>query len=173
MTMGQNSDKDRPYRRGRAIFGKAAAEGMNEFWRGAIMAACAGLLSACGSAGGASPPGLALAPTEKQAPASSAIMAELRGGLIGGPIGRDLPQALRREALQAEYRALEYLPGGEPAGWGDPARGVHGEAVAAQPYSVGSQNCRQYSQTVYFGGASRTARGTACRNPDGSWTPLI
>ena len=50
--------------------------------------------------------------------------------------------------------------------------GESGEVVAAQPYRVGSQNCRQYKHTVTAGGTTQTARGTACRNADGSWTPL-
>ena len=55
--------------------------------------------------------------------------------------------------------------------WKGDRLGRYGEVVAAQPYRVGSQDCRQYTQTVFTGG-SRTARGTACRNADGSWTPL-
>lgn len=78
----------------------------------------------------------------------------------------------RAKALAAEYRALEYSPGGKPVDWSDPDTHVHGRVVAAQPYQVGSQNCRQYTHTVYIGDVAQSARGTACRNPDGSWTPL-
>ena len=46
------------------------------------------------------------------------------------------------------------------------------QVVAAQPYRVGSQDCRQYTHTVVQDGQTKTARGTACRNADGSWTPL-
>ena len=56
---------------------------------------------------------------------------------------------------------------------GKTASGSHsGEVVAAQPYQVGSQNCRQYTHTVRIDGTPQSARGTACRNEDGSWTPL-
>lgn len=92
------------------------------------------------------------------------------GGLIGGSIGQGLSQSDRRTALQAEYRALEYTPGGKAVDW--QGSGVAGSVTAAQPYRVGSQDCRQYTQTVNAGGQSRSARGTACRNADGSWTPL-
>jgi surface antigen len=78
----------------------------------------------------------------------------------------------RRIALEAEYRALEYTQSGQPATWKSDRSGRYGTVVAAQPYRVGSQDCRQYSHTVFFSGQSRNARGTACRNPDGSWTPL-
>ncbi|MCR5858930.1 hypothetical protein [Mesorhizobium sp. J428] len=56
--------------------------------------------------------------------------------------------------------------------WGDKGSGRYGEVAAAQPYRVGSQDCRQYTHTVTLGGAQNVARGTACRNSDGSWTPL-
>ncbi|RVL10855.1 hypothetical protein CN147_33640, partial [Sinorhizobium meliloti] len=70
----------------------------------------------------------------------------------------------------AEYRALEAAPCGQPVAW--QGRGVSGSVVAAAPYQVGSQNCRQYSHTVTVKSQQTTARGAACRNSDGSWTPL-
>ena len=56
--------------------------------------------------------------------------------------------------------------------WKGKPDGHYGEVVAAQPYRVGSQDCRQYTHTVYPAGQPKNARGTACRNADGSWTPL-
>jgi surface antigen len=102
--------------------------------------------------------------------APEAIISAMDGGLIGGSIGSNLKESDRRTALQAEYRALEYTPGGKAVEW--QGSGVSGSVTAAQPYRVGSQDCRQYMHTVSSGGQNQTARGTACRNPDGSWTPL-
>lgn len=98
------------------------------------------------------------------------IITAMDGGLIGGSIGGGLSDSDRRKALEAEYRALEYGQGGQKVAW--KGEGRSGEVVAAQPYRVGSQDCRQYSQTVFTTGTPLTARGTACRNADGSWTPL-
>ncbi|WP_378943656.1 hypothetical protein [Mesorhizobium sp. ANAO-SY3R2] len=98
------------------------------------------------------------------------IINAMEGGLIGGSIGNGLSESDRRKALEAEYRALEYGQGGQAIAWKGTGRA--GEVVAAQPYRVGSQDCRQYSQTVFTTGTPVTARGTACRNADGSWTPL-
>lgn len=98
------------------------------------------------------------------------IINAMDGGLIGGTIGNGLNSDDRRKALEAEYRALEYGQGGQAVAWKGGDRS--GEVVAAQPYRVGSQDCRQYSQTVFTTGTPLTARGTACRNADGSWTPL-
>ncbi|HWK65466.1 MAG TPA: hypothetical protein VNS34_11025 [Rhizobiaceae bacterium] len=102
---------------------------------------------------------------------ATTIINAMGGGLIGGSIGNGLNDTERRSALEAEYRALEHTPSGQVVTWrGDDGR--YGEVVAAQPYRVGSQDCRQYKHTVITKGGSRTGRGTACRNPDGSWTPL-
>jgi surface antigen len=102
--------------------------------------------------------------------APEAIISAMDGGLIGGTVGSSLRESDRRTALQAEYRALEYTPAGGAVDW--QGSGVTGAVTAAQPYRVGSQDCRQYTHTVSSGGQKQTARGTACRNPDGSWTPL-
>lgn len=101
-----------------------------------------------------------------------AIMTAMQGGLVGGPIGGDLSRTEKSHALEAEYRALESTPSGQKVAWTGSNAGRFGEVTAAQPYRVGSQDCRQYSQTVFTENGSQTARGTACRNPDGSWTPL-
>lgn len=102
---------------------------------------------------------------------ASPIISAMHGGLIGGSVGASLTGAEKRTALEAEYKALEYTPSGKAVPWTG-NQNHRGEVVAAQPYQVGSQNCRQYTQTVFTGAASAVARGTACRNPDGSWTPL-
>lgn len=102
---------------------------------------------------------------------SSTYIAALRGGIIERAGGASLAKADRQRALEAEYRALEAAPGGQPVAW--EGRDVKGSVVAAAPYQVGSQNCRQYSHTVTANGRDTTARGAACRNPNGTWTPLI
>jgi surface antigen len=100
------------------------------------------------------------------------LIGELHGGIIGQKIGSQLSASNRRLALEAEYRALEEAPSGQAVTWQSPDGSVSGEVVAAAPYQVGSQNCRQYTHTVTINGVKQTARGAACRNKDGSWTPL-
>lgn len=106
-------------------------------------------------------------------PVATSIVEAMAGGLIGGALGTGLNQSDRRRALEAEYRALEYTAAGQAVAWGDDGARRRGEVVAGSPYRVGSQDCRQYSHTVYNGGQGQSARGTACRNADGSWTPLV
>jgi surface antigen len=111
------------------------------------------------------------ASTASQQPVAAAIMKALSGGLIGSSLGQGLDSRDRRLALEAEYRALEYTPAGQAVSWGD-ADDHGGRVVAGSPYRVGSQDCRQYTHTVFAGPRSQIARGSACRNPDGSWTLL-
>ena len=91
-------------------------------------------------------------------------------GLIGAA-APGLGQSDLRKALEAEYRALEYAPAGQPVPWEGSSR-LRGEVVAYQPYRVGSQDCRQYAHTLHVA-TPQTVRGTACRNADGSWSPLV
>lgn len=98
--------------------------------------------------------------------------AALNGGLVGGSIGRSLDARERQRALEAEYRALEATPSGQSVGWKGDEGSRYGNVVPGQPYRVGSQDCRQYTHTVFDGGSQQSARGTACRNADGSWSLL-
>ena len=127
-------------------------------------------LAGCTTAG-IGRPALPSLPGKGKGDVAGTILGQLGSGLIG-TIGAGLNEDERRSALEAEYRALERTPSGQAVTWsgGDASR--RGEVVAAQPYRVGSQDCRQYTHTVFVDGRSQSARGTACRNPDGSWTPL-
>ena len=127
-------------------------------------------LSACGTTGKSttglgSPGGVSVA----QKPETS-LLTSLGNGLLGSSANQ-LNADDRRKALEAEYRALEYSPAGKTVSWSGSGSNS-GDVTAAQPYQVGSQNCRQYSHSFTIDGSQQTSRGTACRNPDGSWTPL-
>lgn len=131
--------------------------------------AVAGLIAGCGTSSAtrtAGPRGL-LSP--RPSPSASYISA-LQGGIVGRT-GVTLSASDRSRALEAEYRALEASAVGQTTPWkGDDASG---QVVVSAPYQVGTQNCRQYRHTVTAGGKEVTARGAACRNSDGTWTPLI
>jgi len=101
--------------------------------------------------------------------------AEIARALDGGLIGRSGVDAIsrsdRQKALEAEYRALEYMPPGQTVTWYG-SGGLTGEVMAAQPYRVGSQDCRPYTHRLQTAAGPVTVRGTACRSPQGTWTPL-
>lgn len=135
------------------------------------------LLSACTTTSGSSrldetgeQIGEQVAPDEPET--SAYYIQALNGGLIARVTGLKLSSADKARALEAEYKVLEGAPSGQPVTW--EGSGVKGEVVAAVPYQVGSQNCRQYSHsvTVKSAAAPVVARGAACRNRNGSWTPL-
>jgi surface antigen len=131
-------------------------------------------LSGCGSIGfGKKPiaPEIGKLAGDKMEP-GEALINSLGGGLIGQKLGRSLEASDRRLALEAEYKALEATQAGQAVAWANSASGHGGSVTAAQPYRVGSQNCRQYTHTFSMGSPAQSARGTACRNADGSWTPL-
>lgn len=136
-----------------------------------VLIAALTILSACGTTRGPTDDGGGgvIEPAEAD---TTAIMQSMRGGLIGGSLGAGLSDDEKARALEAEYRALEHSPAGKAVAWKGDSEAVRGEATAAQAYRVGSQDCRQYTQAVYRSGQPRIARGTACRNADGSWTPL-
>lgn len=112
------------------------------------------------------------ADSQPRDPISSSLSGGMNGGLIAGAIGTNLADRDRKAALAAEYQALEYGEGGQVISWKGSRSGTGGEVVAGQPYRVGSQDCRQYRHTVRSGADARSDTGAACRNPDGSWTPL-
>ncbi|NTF41363.1 hypothetical protein A6U86_01575 [Rhizobium sp. AC27/96] len=124
-------------------------------------------LSAC-STTSSNGSGASLFSTSKP-PASATFISALDGGIVERT-GLKLSDSDKQRALEAEYRALESSPLGQSVVW--KGRGASGEVVAAAPYQVGSQNCRQYTHTVTVDDKPTMARGAACRNDDGTWTPL-
>jgi surface antigen len=91
------------------------------------------------------------------------------GGIIGNQIGQSLDEEDRQMAAAAEYRALETGAAGAPIAWNNPQTQHRGQIVPGKPYQQGSQFCRPYTHTIYIGGEPQTARGTACRQADGTW----
>jgi surface antigen len=143
----------------------------------AFAAALSGLAAGCTSAGHGPVPSLAFGafpgtgdPANHLAGAQ--LVSALNGGIIATDISARMDSGVRSKALQAEYQALEYTPAGQKVTWGKSGDRFNGEVVASQPYRVGSQDCRPYTHTITADGVSEKTRGTACRNPDGSWTPL-
>lgn len=138
-----------------------------------LSAAAAG----CSTSGSSSVPNLAFGAIPRFAePADTlkgaTLVSALHGGIIDPQVREQMDPGMRNKALQAEYEALEYTPAGQSVAWGRSGGRFSGEVVPSQPYRVGSQDCRQYTHTVVAEGAPVTSRGAACRNADGSWTPL-
>ena len=94
------------------------------------------------------------------------------GGIVGNEIGRSLDERDRALARQAEYDAWERGDAGRPVRWRNPDNGRYGEVIPEARYRRGSLDCRDFIHKVYIDGRPREMRGTACRNPDGTWTQV-
>jgi len=95
----------------------------------------------------------------------------LASGVAGSSIGKDLDFVAARAARSAEYRALEYGRTGVPVTW--KSGSSHGEVVPGTTYRINDSNCRDYVHTLTVGsGEAQSARGTACRQANGTWQPV-
>lgn len=106
----------------------------------------------------------------------SRVAAGVAGAVIGGMIGNRIGAALddedRQRAYEAQMAALEGGAAGAPVGWENPDSGRRGSIVPGPYYDRRGTRCRDYTHTIYIDGRPQIARGQACRNPDGSWTPV-
>lgn len=118
------------------------------------------VLAACSTAG----------PNRTAGIATGAAVGDGPGGLIGGAIGGELDQSALKAAREAEFRALEFGRTGTPVPWRKGA--VYGEVVPGARYQVNTFNCRDYAHSIFVGGQKQSARGTACRQPNGTWQPV-
>ena len=93
------------------------------------------------------------------------------GGMLGNRIGAAMDDEDKRRAYAAQVQALESGPSGAPVAWRNPDSGRYGSIVPGPASEQNGMSCRQYTHTIYIDGKPQTARGAACRNPDGSWQP--
>jgi len=128
---------------------------------GTLLGAGSGALLGAAVAGGG--PGSRLA---------GAAVGGLLGGLIGNRIGAALDEEDQRRAYAAQEAALENGQSGVATSWRNPDSGRYGAVIPGPSYQEAGHTCRSYTHTIYIDGKPQTARGTACRNPDGTWGPL-
>jgi surface antigen len=104
--------------------------------------------------------------------AAGLAIGAVTGGVLGNLIGADLDERDRQLAAAAEYRALEYGQAGSATPWNNPANQHRGQIVPGKPYQQNGTYCRPYTHTIYVSGQPQTARGTACRQADGTWNTV-
>jgi len=136
-----------------------------------IIAGLSIIVAGCTSAGTVRPLSFAPVSAPKLA-GTDTILASLNGGILPQNASSALSGPDRLRALEAEYQALEKAPLGQVIAWKSQSGGTAGEVSAGTPYQVGQQNCRQYTHTATIRGRPVKGQGAACRNDDGSWTPL-
>jgi surface antigen len=101
---------------------------------------------------------------------AATVLGAVIGGIVGNDIGKQLDQKDRMLAEQAERDAFERGQAGRPVQWRNPDNNRYGEVIPEASYRRGAQDCRNFVHKVYIDGRPQSMRGTACRNPDGTWT---
>lgn len=97
---------------------------------------------------------------------AATVAGAILGALIGGNIGRAMDQVDQNCIGQT----LERAETGRPVVWRNPDNGGDYRVTPTDTYQTADgRYCREYTTTVVIGGRSERARGTACRQPDGSW----
>jgi surface antigen len=92
------------------------------------------------------------------------------GGIVGSEVGRSMDQQDRILAQRAEIDAFERGRSGERVSWRNPDNGRYGEVTPGTSFRRGERDCRDFTHTVFIDGRQQAMRGTACRNPDGTWS---
>ena len=98
----------------------------------------------------------------------------LLGGFLGNRVGNALDKGSIAYNQQQTQVALNNNQPGQALPWKSPSNPqVSGTIVPQQVYvNPQGQYCREYTQNILIGGQNQQSVGTACRNPDGSWTPV-
>jgi len=96
------------------------------------------------------------------------VAGTVAGALIGGNIGRKMDEADRLKAAQA----LEKTPTGQRSTWRNPDTGNSYTVTPTRTYEASGTPCREYTVDATVDGKPDKVKGTACRQPDGSWKPV-
>ena len=91
------------------------------------------------------------------------------GALIGRDVGSSMDKVDRMYVTRIAHNSLEYSRSGNTTGWRNPDTGNYGNITPLNTFRHGNRYCREYQTEVTVGGERRSAYGTACRQPDGSW----
>ncbi len=98
------------------------------------------------------------------------VAGAILGGLIGGSIGKKLDERDKLLMARTTQTTLEKTRSGRTSEWRNPDTGNSGTITPEPVYkSASGGQCRPFTQTITVGGKQETAKGTACRNPDGTW----
>lgn len=89
----------------------------------------------------------------------------LVGAYLGGNVGRSMDTVDRMNTRQV----LEATPTGQTSSWRNPDTGYQYEVTPTRTYEQTGRPCREYTTEAWIDGRREAVRGTACREPDGSW----
>ncbi len=89
----------------------------------------------------------------------------IAGAYLGGQIGKTMDKVDRMEM----QRALETAPTGKSVNWSNPDTGNRYTVQPTRTYYREHLPCREYLTKAIIDGRPQTLRGSACRQPDGTW----
>jgi surface antigen len=92
----------------------------------------------------------------------------LLGAFLGGNVGRTMDETDHSKT----QRSLEVAPTGQPTSWQNPDSGNRYDVTPTRTYEESGRPCRDYTTEAWIDGKRETVRGTACREPDGSWRSI-
>jgi surface antigen len=97
------------------------------------------------------------------------------GGFLGNKIGSSLDCQDQQYHYDTTQSALESKKTGQASSWSNPDTGNSGTITPTRTYtSKDGMPCRDFTQTIYVEEDEEyeEIKGSACRQPDGSWTPV-
>ena len=98
------------------------------------------------------------------------IAGAILGGVLGGAVGKQLDERDKLLMARITQSTLETSPSGKTTKWRNPDSGHSGTVTPERSYKTSSgSTCRPFTQTIVVDGKNETAKGSACRNPDGTW----
>ena len=97
-------------------------------------------------------------------------LATIGGAIIGVLVGGNLGRAMDQVDQNCVGQVLERAPTGKPVIWNNPDQNSRYTVTPTRTYQTRSGTyCRDYQTQVLIGGRLENARGTACRQSDGTW----
>ena len=97
------------------------------------------------------------------------VLGIIAGGVIGGAIGGYLGSLWDNYDRQQASAALENTPDQQSSTWRNPNTNSQSQFTPTRTYQDGNTPCREFTTNIMIDGRPETGRGTACRQPDGTW----
>ena len=95
------------------------------------------------------------------------------GGFLGNKIGSALDCKDQQYHYDTTQSALETRKTGQASTWSNPDTGHAGSVTPTKTYTTADgMPCRDFTQTIYVEGKYEEVKGSACRQPDGTWKPI-
>lgn len=92
------------------------------------------------------------------------------GAYAGSELGKKLDTADKEEVIKAEGKAHD-APVGQTVAWSNPESGHSGTVTpVTEATDAKGRVCREYKSTILVDGKEEAVNGTACKQPDGTWS---